>query len=160
MQDLYEHRMHFPQYQRQNLMAKIVDAESLLHACGIAHRDIHPRNIIVCGSDLGDTDSRIVLIDFGSSILIESRSVNDPDLQISPLLRWDVRRLAHSDFEALGWIDWDWQAWLEQRWSNSESCAPITDDSREHWLGWFDNPPPPFDWWPPPMVVPADGASR
>lgn len=146
MRDLEPNHKHVPRYQRQNLMAKIVDAESLLFAHGVSHRDMHPRNVMLCGVDLDDINLRVVLIDFGRSSLINNNAVDDSGLPHSPLLRWDVRREVHENFEALGWIDWDWQAWLEERWSDSKAYAPITDVSRKDWLGVFDIPPPPSDW--------------
>ncbi|MCJ1366674.1 hypothetical protein MMC16_005804 [Acarospora aff. strigata] len=145
MRDLQPRRMRIPQHQRANVMAKIVDAESLLFSCKVGHGDLNPRNIIVCGGDLGDTDLRVVLIDLGSSRVYVDDSFIDPSgLPLSPLLRWDARGYSHQNFEALGWIDWDWQTWLEQRWSGSNAYAPITKKSREDWLGRYDNPPPPI----------------
>lgn len=146
MRDLDPLRMHIPEHRRQNIMAKIVDAESLLFSLGVRHGDLHPRNVMLCGSDLDDTNLRVVLVDLGRSNLSDGNSGDDSGLPISPLLRWDARRNVHQDFELLGWIDWDWQAWLEERWSDSKAYAPITAESREEWLGWYDNPPPLVDW--------------
>lgn len=138
MRDLEPSRMHTLQHQRANIMAKIVDAESLVFACGVIHGDMHPRNIIICGHDFEDARLRVVLIDFGSSRLDNRNLVGSSGLPISPLLRWDARRHRHESFRALGWVDWDWQPWLEQCWSGSEAYAPITDDSRDRWLGLYD----------------------
>jgi len=146
MRDLEPRQNCIPQYQRQNIMAKIVDAESLLFFHGVLHRDMHPRNVMLCGVDLADANLRVVLIDLGSSSLINNNTVDDSGLPHSPLLRWDVRCEDHYDFKALGWIDWDWQAWLEERWSDSKAYAPITDASRDYWLGPFNIPPRSSDW--------------
>lgn len=110
MRDLQPQLKHIPQYQRQKLMAKIVEAETLLFHYRVVHGDIHPRNVILSGSDLDNADLRVVLIDLGRSRLFDGNVVDNPVLPLSPLLRWDARLGAHEDFEALGWIDWDWQA--------------------------------------------------
>lgn len=137
MQDLDLTQVQLPQHQRANVMAKIVDAESLLYACGVIQGDLHPRNIILCGDDLGSASLRVALIDFGKSVVGQYNPVNDSGLPTSPLLRWDVRAGGHKLFEGFGWVDWDWQMWLEQHWTGSEAYAPITDDAREYWLSWF-----------------------
>ncbi|KAI9873929.1 MAG: hypothetical protein M1830_010383 [Pleopsidium flavum] len=137
MRDLDLSRVQLPQHQRANVMAKIIDAESLLYACGVIQGDLHPRNIILCGDDLDSASLQVVLIDFGKTVLDKSDPVNDTGLPTSPLLRWDVRAGRHQTFEELGWVDWDWQMWLEQHWTGSEAYASITDDAREYWLSWF-----------------------
>lgn len=122
------------QHQRMNIMAKIVDAESLLFGCGVQSGDVHPRNILLCGNDLGSVDLRVVIIDFGSSVLDWVDPVNDSNLPTSPLLRWDVRTGRHLLCEGFEWVDWDWQSWLEQRWTGSDAYAPVTDAARDYWL--------------------------
>ncbi|EEH47849.2 uncharacterized protein PADG_03933 [Paracoccidioides brasiliensis Pb18] len=47
--------------ERQNILKAIVDAESMLYAHDILHRDIHPRNVLV----LDSAHRCVVLIDFG-----------------------------------------------------------------------------------------------
>ncbi len=160
MRDLDPHRTFIPQHQRKALMAKIVDADSLLSSHGVSHGDLHPRNVMLCGSDLDDTNLRVVLIDLGCSYLSDGNSGDDDPgddtrLPVSPVLSWDVRRLVHTNFEALGWIDWDWQAWLEEQWSDSKAYAPITDVSRKRWLGFFYKPATRSPkWWANWTVVP------
>lgn len=140
MRDLDLTRISLPQHQRANVIAKIVDAESLLEPNGVIHGDLHPRNIILCGDDLGSASLRVVLIDFGRSVLdYELDPFSEAGLPISPLLRWDTRFGRHRDFVTFGWVDWDWQQWLEQVWTGSEAYTPITEESRKHILGWFDN---------------------
>ncbi|EEH33783.2 hypothetical protein PAAG_04832 [Paracoccidioides lutzii Pb01] len=52
---------NYTRSERQNIMKAIVDAESMLYAHDILHRDIHPRNVLV----LDSAHRRVVLIDFG-----------------------------------------------------------------------------------------------
>jgi hypothetical protein len=47
---------------------------------------------------------------------------------MSPILRWDRREQRHRRWELLGWVDWEWQPWLEERWKNSSIYAPATED--------------------------------
>lgn len=138
LRDLDPRQMHIPQHQRANLMAKIVDAEALVFACRIIHLDLHPRNIIICSHDFEDARLRVVLIDFGRSKFDDRNQWDITGLPISPLLRWDARNRRHEIFQALGFVDWDWQPWLEQCWTGSEAYAEVTDDSRDLWLGYHD----------------------
>lgn len=151
-----------PQDVRKSIMANIVNAESALSACGLNHRDLLPRNIILRGYLGGraglsaavttgelkrSSDMSVVILDFGrSDILHGKRRADDQGRPVSPILRWDRRTEIHTDWQLLGWVDWDWQAWLEQQWKNSTTYAPITEELRKTWLGVYDTrftvPPP------------------
>ncbi|MCJ1367075.1 hypothetical protein MMC16_006207 [Acarospora aff. strigata] len=137
MRDLGLSGKQLSQQQRQNIMAKIVDAESLLFGCALSTGDFHPRNILLCGDDLGSASLRVVIIDFGNSVLDYPDPSNDSGLPTSPLLRWDVRRGDHKLCEEFEWVDWDWQAWLEERWTGSEAYAPVTDRAKTYWFGYL-----------------------
>ena len=151
-----------PQDVRKSIMANIVNAESALSAGGLNHRDLFPRNIILRGYPGGraslyaavttgelkrSSDISVVILDFGrSDILHGKRRADDQGRPISPILRWDRRTERHIEWQLLGWVDWDWQAWLEQQWKNDTTYAPITEELRKSWLGVYDTrftvPPP------------------
>lgn len=156
-------RHPLPQSFRKNIMAKIIDAESSLSMAGLVHRDLYPRNIILCGfngdretmADTNCSSIRVVILDFGSSRICHRRSRADSTGRpISPILRWDKRRERHIDWELLGWVDWEWQPWVEERWRNSSAYAPITEELKKTWLGMYDRiiRPPPFQ--TPSIVLP------
>ncbi|EEH19028.2 hypothetical protein PABG_01347 [Paracoccidioides brasiliensis Pb03] len=120
--------------ERQNILKAIVDAESMLYAHDIFHRDIHPRNVLV----LDSAHRRVVLIDFGycgigrtpSNSPAEWKAKYLPGVPISPLLRWDQGWGRHANFHE--WIDWDWQTWLEHCYESTR--ASITEHMRSIWL--------------------------
>ncbi|KAF7506746.1 hypothetical protein GJ744_011470 [Endocarpon pusillum] len=143
-------------------MASIVNAESTLSAGGLNHRDLFPRNIILRGHPGGraglsaavttgelkrSSDFPVVILDFGRSDIFHGKCrADDQGRPISPVLRWDRRTEIHIDWQLLGWVDYDWQAWLEQQWKNSTTYAPITEALWKTWPGAYDTkltaPPP------------------
>ncbi len=135
MSDIDPTRPQLPQHQRANVIAKIVDIDSSLKAFGVYQGDLHPRNIMLCGDDLGSESLRVVFIDFGQAHIVEKGRWLDNGRPISPVLTWHVRAPTHLRFQELGWIDWDWQEWLEKRWLGSDTYAPITEDAKRFWLG-------------------------
>ena len=145
-----------PQTARKNIMYKVVDAESRAYALGVRHYDIHPRNIILelgpqhdsvrCTEDteshneLLDPALRLRLFDFGQA-KVAPFEAGVPDLfrghkdkAVSPILRWHVQRGLQGPFEEAGWIDWDWQEWMKDRWGNSTFYEPITRGAEKAWL--------------------------
>ncbi|KAG5294647.1 PKc-like superfamily domain-containing protein [Histoplasma ohiense] len=125
---------NYTRSERQDILKAIVDAESMLYAHDILHRDIHPRNVLVLDSAL----RRVVLIDFGycgigrtpSNSPAEWKAKHLPGVPISPLLRWDQGWGRHANFHE--WIDWDWQTWLEHCYEFTR--ASITEHMRSIWL--------------------------
>ncbi|KAN0075112.1 hypothetical protein V8E54_007723 [Elaphomyces granulatus] len=141
----------FTQPERQNILRAIVDAESLLYTYNVQHKDIHPRNILLLGSDVSTL--RVVLIDFGKSLVgrIPYRALPGdeakylPGVPISPLLRWNQAWWDYRQDVFNEWIDWDWQPWLEHCYGSTK--ASITADMISVWLPAFltrpTAPPPP-----------------
>ncbi|PGH28953.1 hypothetical protein GX50_08299 [[Emmonsia] crescens] len=105
-------------------MKAVVDAESLLY--------INNRS----------KDSGIV--DFGKSSVGRTPFPEEeerylPGVEISPLLRWNQAWGFWHAFDE--WIDWDWQAWLEDTYAGTRSS--ITDHMRSIWLPSIVTEPPP-----------------
>ncbi|KAK2880684.1 hypothetical protein FQN49_000453 [Arthroderma sp. PD_2] len=126
-----------PRAQRQQIMKGIIDADTAVYTHRILHGDVHPRNIII-NNDPGST-RRVTLIDFDRAkawpapyILAEYAKLFYLPGPASPLLRW--HRLQWDQFQRHfdGWIDWDWQAWLEENYVDAEDA--ITSEMREFWL--------------------------
>ncbi|KAI9695806.1 MAG: hypothetical protein M1836_006072 [Candelina mexicana] len=157
MRDLDPH--NFPQPERQTIMKMIVEADSALYAHDVIHRDLHPRNILLCSENESGEIQRIVLIDFGKADV--GRNLPDvytrkytSGIRVSPLLRWDERRKHHRKFVEyrwvenqwidLSWVDWDWQSWLYSCWENSRHYAQITPEMRQKWLGSYRTRPLPM----------------
>ncbi|KNG89814.1 hypothetical protein ANOM_002860 [Aspergillus nomiae NRRL 13137] len=106
-----------PRRDRQDIMKAIVQFETLAYTRDIVLPDLQPRNVMVTNSS---THEKAVCIDFGDALFGRGSSFNSsvidahllPGTYISPLLRWHaVFRTRMLDFA--GWIDWDWQPWLE-----------------------------------------------
>lgn len=130
----------FSTEERQEIMKQIIEAESALYAKDVLHEDLRPRNILIERSGLGRV--RVVIIDFGKSVIGRSRNPSNseeesqwfPGVPISPLLRWNIYYGYPNSFE--DWIDWSWQEWLEFQYKETESA--ITDKQRQMW--------PVYDW--------------
>jgi serine/threonine protein kinase len=130
----------FSRETRQNLMKAIVDAESLIYAHNVHHRDTHPRNIMVFPQSLQTTSIQILLIDFGNSehrvpswagwCTPEVAQHFLPGVPITPILRWDSSNVRNRPFA--NWIDWDWDFWLDRHYGAAR--ASITDDMIKHWM--------------------------
>jgi serine/threonine protein kinase len=119
--------------ERQEIMKKIVDAESSLYTKDVLHEDLYPRNVMIEGQDT--RTCRVVLIDLGCSVIGRCRNPRIdpqrflPGTPISPLLRWNARFRHQTLFYK--WIDWPWQSWLEVEYKDTEST--ITEDLRKIW---------------------------
>lgn len=138
----------FSQLERQIIMKAVIDAESLIYAHDVQHKDIHPRNIIVLGNFEPSHSRKVVLIDFGKSIVGRSRFPEDPmeerqylqGIPITPLLRWNEAWWPYLQTSFGAWIDWDWQPWLGYNYASTS--ASITEKMRSVWLPAFLNSPP------------------
>ncbi|KAM5446380.1 hypothetical protein MaudCBS49596_006639 [Microsporum audouinii] len=125
------------QQQRQQIMKGIIDAETAVFTRGMLHCDTFPRNIII-NSDPG-SNRRVVLIDFDLSRPVLEPFVPAELISLiclpgpaSPLLRWHRLQWPYLQREFDGWIDWDWQVWLEENYEDPQGS--ITDKMREFWL--------------------------
>ena len=118
-----------PRTLRQNIMKKIIDAESAIYTHNVMHKDVRPINIIIDTVD--GKIKRVAIVDFGYCELERHvdpafKALYLPGVPISPLLRW--RRFSmHFD----SFIDWNWKPWLQQVYKSTE--ASITEDMRELW---------------------------
>ena len=124
-----------PQSTRQNVMMKLIEADSAISAQGISHNDLAPRNVLLGSSDPDQLQSpslRVAIIDFGSARL--GHFGPQYDKPVSPILRWHKHSHLRSSFGAYGWIDWDWPSWTENVWADSPKYAPITDELRRFWI--------------------------
>jgi eukaryotic-like serine/threonine-protein kinase len=74
-------RYPFPEEQVNAWACQLLDAVSYIHSTGIVHRDINPKNIMLC------RDGTVRLIDFGTAKAINSgnkgKSQHDPFTQIT-----------------------------------------------------------------------------
>ena len=126
--------------QRQLLLSKIIDAESMLYYHNIIHTDFHPRNIMLSGK-LGRPGFRLRIVDFGEAQLSDKNGMFEEITKskygpISPILRWQRRFLL--DTRRTDWIDWNYLQWLREHWKDSGHYAPITEDMRIFWIGTLD----------------------
>ena len=124
-----------PQSTRQNVMMKLIEADSAISAQGVSHNDLAPRNVLLGSSDPDQLQSsalRVAIIDFGNARL--GHFGPQYDKPVSPILRWHKHSHLRSSFGAYGWIDWDWSSWTENVWADSPKYAPITDELRRFWI--------------------------
>ncbi|MCJ1254316.1 hypothetical protein MMC24_002131 [Lignoscripta atroalba] len=141
---------------RKNVMYKIVDADSRAYALGVNHRDVAPRNIILevapshypspainnsdSNSSLADNALRLRLLDFGVARIapfednLPVRFGGQWEKAVSPILRWHVDHGLQEPFVEAGWVDWEWQSWVEECWGNSTVYEPITEDAVSAWV--------------------------
>ncbi|KAF7620295.1 hypothetical protein F9C07_7148 [Aspergillus flavus] len=125
-----------PQRDRQNIMKAIIQFETLAYTRDILLPDLKPRNVVVANTSAHE---KAVCIDFGDAQFGRGSIFNSPVIDayllpgtyISPLLRWHaVFRTRMLDFA--GWIDWDWQPWLETEFKHT--AFTITPKIRETFL--------------------------
>ena len=122
---------------RQNIMEKVVRTESYLYARKFDHRDNYPRNIIIRSKDLmhfANKDIDVVLVDLESSDFGWEIKKPDFDNAISPIIRWHERTDRMDPFRVTGWIDWEWQPWLERCFRGDPNFEPVTEAQRRAWL--------------------------
>ena len=95
--------------------------ESQIYKINLCHHDIHPRNIIIQGTNTDLYKLCIKFIDFGHAAIGRSPDPTDyefeeqflPGIYISLLLRWFLGNTEPvSAFEE--WIDWDWNEWFPE----------------------------------------------
>lgn len=87
----------YSQLERQTIMKAVVDAESLIYTHNVMHNDVHPRNILLLDNVVTSHCRRVVMLDFGRSIVGRSRKPGNralerrflPSIPITPLLRWN-----------------------------------------------------------------------
>lgn len=136
---------------RKAIMKEITSIESRSCEKNLSHRDIHLRNIIIRG--LEDKDSsklRIVIIDFGNADIGRSNDKEDPEAElellpgtyISPILRWHSEEINPFRMPFEKWIDWDWENWLQEVYSDGiKGITPYMESVRWDFLQPdFDDP--------------------
>lgn len=143
---------------RQRIMKRLVDFDTILYTRDIVYADKHPRNVILTTAwPRGEKYRRVVFIEFGSVRFRRSgyyppRPEHEaqlfPGTYISPLLRWHERRSGTATHlsEFGDWIDWDWQPWLEAEYAHTASS--ISEEMQDTFLPsyLFNLPePPPMD---------------
>ena len=121
---------------RKAIMKQIVSAETRFFEKDVSHDDVFRRNIIIQGLGSDPSKLQIVFVDFGSAdigrlcdpVVCKIENCLLPGTYISPILRWDgdnVNPLT-DDFEA--WIDWDWNDWLREEYSEDiEGITPYME---------------------------------
>lgn len=122
---------NFSQAQRQRIMKLLIDGESAIHSHDISLGDLHPRNVLVEQDRRSKLNiKRVVHIDFGINMMSRcwwadydpvSEQEQLPGTFITPLFRWlsvfgKVRKFQ-------GWIDWDYQRWLEAEYAHTLSSV-------------------------------------
>lgn len=156
MQDIaLEHIPMIPQEIRKSIMYQVVEAESRIWASDVDHGDAHPRNIVLKtnpGSTspggiglhdlltwISDPGLSVCYIDFDHARVgvftdeISYRSPGQGDKPVSPIIRWSGKGGRVEVFEEWGWVDWDWQRWLEECWGDSTFYTPITLELERTW---------------------------
>lgn len=119
--------------QRENIMAKVIEAETDLVVAGVRHGDFQPRNIILsraasslsrsssdsCSSTdpalFADPDLRVCVVDFALCAILPSAEGGVASLQCrNPLFHWADREV----WSDCGWLppckeakDWMWRLW-------------------------------------------------
>jgi hypothetical protein len=63
--------------ERERIIGKVLEAESLVYAAGVWHRDVSPRNVILTSST--SSDSRVVIIDFNVSNVLRLSTSRQSD---------------------------------------------------------------------------------
>lgn len=125
---------NFSKSVRQSILKSIVDLESRIFEKDIWLTDLEPRNVIISSPD--SDRPGVVFIDFAHALF--NRRRDDPPLlqlnyflgeYISPVLRWKKIRGKVDSF--LGWIDWDWDPWLDAEFAHTVSS--IKPGMRERW---------------------------
>ena len=147
-----------PQDIRKTIMYQVVQAESRIWALDVHHCDSHPRNTVLrtdarpvsmddlrsddLKSWLSDPSLSVRYIDFDNARFggfttndIPYRSPGQGDKPVSPILRWSGTRGRVESFLRMGWVDWDWQRWLEDCWGDSTFYTPITLELEDKWIG-------------------------
>lgn len=127
----------FSQQERQNILKKVIDMETLFHSYGVLHGDFYGRNIMMDIDSKEYSTPKLRVIDFGHAKTTTPRfppghrlhSKYPPGLQISPILRWRKPFDLANKFK--GWIDWDWVPWLEETYKDTK--VSITEEMRKVW---------------------------
>ncbi|KAB8275519.1 hypothetical protein BDV30DRAFT_64715 [Aspergillus minisclerotigenes] len=123
----------YDQLSRQALLKSAIDFESLVYERDVLLTDFTLRNIILVDSASCSGKPGLVFLDFGGALFgrtrddvvaVAYRASLFLGTYISPLLRWAK---LPSDFEQ--WVDWDWQAWLEQNYGHTKET--ITEKMQE-----------------------------
>ena len=129
----------FSQRDRAEIISQMIDADSALYRLCIQHNDRHPRNVMICGTP-GEQNLRVVIIDFGQSEILTLKQRNAAYRRldahgrtISPILRWRGARRLHHPFRDCGWIDWEWDSWVQERWKDSPNYSDITPEMENFW---------------------------
>ncbi|KAL4888050.1 hypothetical protein BDV59DRAFT_189430 [Aspergillus ambiguus] len=125
---------NFSRSSRQSIMRSIVDLESRIFEKDLWLTDLDPRNVII--SSPGSDRPSVVFIDFAHA-LFNRRRDDPPALRlnyflgeyISPILRW--KEIGGKVESFAGWIDWDWDPWLEAEFGHT--VASIKPGMRERW---------------------------
>ncbi|EEP77870.1 predicted protein [Uncinocarpus reesii 1704] len=129
----------FTQEERKRIMKLLIDGESAIYHRDVRLTDLHPRNaLVVWDRNLRERIRRVVHIDFESNWMSRLWCLDNPELEqrclpgtfITPLLRWNVAWDQHANFK--DWIDWDYQAWLENVFAHTETS--ITPEMRAEFL--------------------------
>lgn len=138
------------QYDRQGIMKRLIDFDTMLYSRNIVYVDKHPRIIILTTPELRQPKHRrIVFIDFGC-VRFRRNCAYPPDAEIeskmfagtcvSPLLRWHKTVPGSFMADFFEWIDWDWQPWLETECASTAGW--IFDEMRDKFLPkWLIQPP-------------------
>lgn len=127
----------FSQAQRQTIFQSIIDTETAIYTHNVKHNDLYPRNVIVYNDPLASSEPSTIILDFEHASLTRSCLMDPreeqrllPGVPLSPLLRWHrtwMDDVIEEFFE--GWIDWDWQPWLEKCYgATRSSITPEIDE--------------------------------
>lgn len=116
--------------ERENIMAKVIEAESDLVVAGIRHLDFEARNIILSRltpssghrvpanmAPFADPDLRVCIIDFALCVILPNVGDEPSSFQVhNPLFSWGGQPL----WSNLGWLppseeaeEWMWGLWGE-----------------------------------------------
>lgn len=96
--------------ERLNLVFRAMEAHMQILYLGVEHRDVSPRNIMICGKDFSNPEIRVCIIDFNVSTLDQLRYIFFPPhfrvknryrLPLSPIWAYATD---HDEFSSRGWL--------------------------------------------------------
>ncbi|KAF4978576.1 hypothetical protein FZEAL_5068 [Fusarium zealandicum] len=129
----------FPPQQRLDILAEAMEALSRMDFYGVIHGDFAPRNLILVGLGTSNVVSKVVLVDFGKSIV--HRLPNFPyklprtHLPMNP----EYRHWGPCSAEFSSWIPEPhrsrpaaFKGWLKAQWGTSPDFASRDEDMSRH----------------------------
>lgn len=141
-----------PPQQRLNILAKALEAESLLFFHGVKHGDFAPRNIMLAGDDIETQMPQVFLIDFNHSTAMGRPNYKYRHINVRSALPRNpmYRNWGPCPNEFLAWVPYPhrsrptaFKGWLKSQWLGAKEFLPPEEEARRQ-----------FDYDEPVEVVP------